>query len=85
MEFRERVDQLSKEYGVISGQLYDYTIYLGFQLAIKHPLIRLFNKEEFQNLKYNMTEHKLRNGYLQQKGYRLERIVREEVQKYRRA
>ncbi len=85
MEFRQRVDELSEKYGVISGQLYDYMIWnIGLKLAIKHPIMRVFHKGEFREMEYAKTEEQLRNGYLQQNGHRLERIVNQESKNYRR-
>ena len=86
MEFRDRVDKLSEKYKVHSNQLYDYMIWnLGFKLAINHPLIWMFDRGEFRNLEYHKAEEQLRNGYLIQNGRKLEKIVNQETQKYRRA
>lgn len=85
MEFPDIVEILSVKHNVNYGQLYDYMkLNLGPRIFIQYPKI-LFDKARFEQLRINITEHELRNGYLQQRGYKLERIVSQEVSKYTKA
>jgi len=85
MEFTEVVETLRIKHDVDYGQLFDYMKFdLGPRLFWQHIKIGLSDKKRFEQLRIDITEHELRNGYLQQHGYKLERIVNQEAPKYSR-
>lgn len=80
MDFEENLEKLMKNYHIKRGPLYDYMkLNIGPKIFLRHPLIGLFNEEEFERMRYIITNHQLRNGLVQQQGYRLEKIVNQRI------